>query len=105
MDKSKSDNNTDPRTRRRKLSQARNLQEEGCTSEPMEIEVSTENLSPRKVLTLELKQHAKFCTDVSDFLKKLEICLQCPLSHQTYVRSMLGPDGNAYEEEYIMYWL
>ena len=66
---STSDNNTDPRTRRRKLSQARNLPEEGCTSEPMEIEVSTENLTPRQALTLELKQHAKFCTDVSDFLR------------------------------------
>ena len=51
---STSDNNTDPRTRRRKLSQARNLPEEGCTSEPMEIEVSTENLSPGKVLSLEM---------------------------------------------------
>ena len=83
LDLSTSDNNTDPRTRRRKLSQARNLQEEGCTSEPMEIEVSTENLSPRKALTIEMKQNGKFCTDVSDFLKKLEVSLQCPLSYQT----------------------
>ena len=67
LDESTSENNTDPRTRRRKLSQARNLQEEGCTSEPMEIELCTENLSPRKALTLEMKQNAKFCTDVSLF--------------------------------------
>ena len=105
LDISTSDNNTDPRTRRRKLSQARNLPEEGCTSEPMEIEVSTENLTPRQALTLELKQHAKFCTDVSDFFTKLEICLQCPLSYQTYVRPMLGPDGNTYEEQFIIHWL
>ena len=78
LDLSTSDNNTDPRTRRRKISQARNLQEEGCTSEPMEIEVSTENLSPRKALTVEMKQNGKFCTDVSDFLKKLELSLHVP---------------------------
>ena len=98
-----SDNNTDPR--RRKLSQARNLQEEGFTSEPMRIDVSTENLSPRKALTLEMKQNSKFCTDVSDFLTKLEVCLQCPLSHQRYVNPVIGSDGNTYEEEFITHWL
>ena len=98
-----SDNNTDPR--RRKLSQARNLQEEGCANDPMRIDVSTENLSPRKALTLEMKQNGKFCTDVSDFLTKLEVCLQCPLSHQRYVDPVIGSDGYTYEEESITQWL
>ena len=105
LDLSTSDNNTDPRTRRRKISQARNLQEEGCTSEPMEIKVSTETISPRKALTEEMKQNGKFCTDVSDFLKKLELCLQCPLSYQTYVNPVIGSDGNTYEEQFITQWL
>ena len=52
-----------------------------------------------------MKQNGKFCTDVSNFLKKLELCLQCPLSYQTYVNPVIGSDGNTYEEEFITHWL
>ena len=55
-------NNTSPRNRRKKLSssQSRILQDEGCSSKPMEIDVSTKNLSSRKSLQLGNKEVTKF---------------------------------------------